>query len=160
MAHSFKIFFGDFLAEQQVTIPELGTLSSKSNPIVILTSNDSRDFSDALRRRCIHLHLSYPALEREVAILSSRIPDLSEQLIREVCEFVAKVRKLPLQKLPSVSETLDFACALKALQKESLVYSELMGILNVLLKYPKDIVKLEERLKKWEAEASQRQHTG
>ena len=149
----FESFLLELLAEQQVSIPELGTLTSKTKPIVILTSNNSRDFSDALRRRCIHIYLSYPSLEREISILSSHAPELAEGLIKEVCEFVSKVRKLPLQKLPSVSETIDFARALNALQKEELNYGDLMGTLSVLLKYPKDVAKLEERLKKWESEA-------
>lgn len=149
----FESFLLELLAERQVSIPELGTLTAKTSPIVILTSNNSRDFSDALRRRCIHIYLTYPSLEREISILNSHAPDLSEQLIKDVCEFVAKVRKLPLQKLPSVSETIDFAQALNALRKETLNYGDLLGTLSVLLKYPKDIAKLEERLKKWEAEA-------
>lgn len=152
----FESFLLELLAEFQVTIPELGTISSKTKPVVILTSNNSRDFSDALRRRCIHIYLTYPSLEREISILGSQAPELSEQLSKDVCEFVARVRKLPLQKLPSVSETIDFARALQALQKVKLNYSELMGTLSVLLKYPKDIAKLDERLKKWETEASQR----
>ena len=149
----FESFLLELLAEFQVTIPELGTISSKTKPVVILTSNNSRDFSDALRRRCIHIYLTYPTLEREISILSSQAPELSDQLSKDVCEFVARVRKLPLQKLPSVSETIDFARALQALQKVNLNYSELMGTLSVLLKYPKDIAKLEERLRKWETEA-------
>ena len=149
----FESFLLELLAEFQVTIPELGTISSKTKPVVILTSNNSRDFSDALRRRCIHIYLTYPTLEREISILSSQAPELSDQLSKDVCEFVARVRKLPLQKLPSVSETIDFARALQALQKVNLSYSELMGTLSVLLKYPKDIAKLEERLRKWETEA-------
>lgn len=150
----FESFLLELLAERQVSIPELGTVISKTIPIVILTSNNSRDFSDALRRRCIHIYLTYPSIEREISILSSHAPDLSDQLLNDVCEFVAKVRKLPLQKLPSVSESIDFARALKALQQEELNYGTLMGTLSVLLKYPKDIAKLEERLKKWETEAS------
>jgi len=152
----FESFLLELLAEQQVTIPELGTITAKTSPIVILTSNNTRDFSDALRRRCIHIYLTYPTLEREISILNSQAPELSDQLAKDVCKFVARVRKLPLQKLPSVSETIDFARALNALQKEELNYGELMGTLSVLLKYPKDIAKLEERLKKWETEASQR----
>ncbi|HBV89294.1 MoxR family ATPase [Desulfosporosinus sp.] len=150
----FESFLLELLAEQQVSIPELGTLTSKSKPIVLLTSNNSRDFSDALRRRCIHIYLTYPSLEREIAILGSQAPELAEGLIKDVCEFVGKTRKLPLQKLPSVSETIDFARALNALQKVELNYGDLMGTLSVLLKYPKDVAKLEERLKKWETEAS------
>jgi len=152
----FESFLLELLAEQQVSIPELGTLTSKTKPIVILTSNNSRDFSDALRRRCIHIYLAYPTLEREISILSSHAPELAEGLIKDVCEFVARVRKLPLQKLPSVSETIDFARALNALQKEEFNYADLMGTLSVLLKYPKDVAKLEERLKKWETEALNR----
>lgn len=152
----FESFLLELLAEGQVSIPELGTLTSKTKPMVILTSNNSRDFSDALRRRCIHLYLTYPSLEREISILNSHAPDLSKRLLQDVCEFVAKVRKLPLQKLPSVSETIDFARALNTLQREDLDYGNLMGTLSVLLKYPKDIAKLEERLKKWETEALQR----
>lgn len=152
----FESFLLELLAEHQVTIPELGTIVSKTSPIVILTSNNSRDFSDALRRRCVHIYLTYPTLEREISILSSQAPELSEGLSKDVCEFVARVRKLTLQKLPSVSETIDFARALNTLQKENLIYGELMGTLSILLKYPKDIAKLEERLKKWETEASQR----
>lgn len=153
----FESFLLELLAEQQVSIPELGTLTAKTRPFVILTSNNSRDFSDALRRRCIHIYLTYPALEREIAILKAHAPDLTASLIHDVCDFVAKVRKLPLQKLPSVSETIDFARALDALNQTSLAYGDLMGTLSVLLKYPKDVAKLEERLKKWEVEALQRQ---
>ena len=152
----FESFLLELLAEQQVTIPELGTIVAKTSPIVILTSNNTRDFSDALRRRCIHIYLTYPTLAREISILSSQAPELSDRLTKDVCEFVARVRKLPLQKLPSVSETIDFARALNTLQKETLNYGELMGTLSVLLKYPKDIAKLEERLKKWETEALHR----
>ena len=148
----FESFLLELLAEGQVSIPELGTLTSKTKPMVILTSNNSRDFSDALRRRCIHLYLTYPSLEREISILNSHAPELSKRLLQDVCEFVAKVRRLPLQKLPSVSETIDFARALNTLQREELDYGNLMGTLSVLLKYPKDIAKLEERLKKWETE--------
>ena len=150
----FESFLLELLAEFQVTIPELGTISSKTRPVVVLTSNNSRDFSDALRRRCIHIYLTYPSLEREISILGSQAPELSERLIKDVCGFVARVRKLPLQKLPSVSETIDFARALHALQKVEVNYGELLGTLSVLLKYPKDIAKLEERLKKWELEAA------
>lgn len=152
----FESFLLELLAERQVTIPELGTIVAKTSPIVILTSNNTRDFSDALRRRCIHIYLTYPTLEREISILRSQAPELSNRLTKDVCEFVAKVRKLPLQKLPSVSETIDFARALKTLQRETLNYGNLMGTLSILLKYPKDIAKLEERLKKWEMEALQR----
>lgn len=152
----FESFLLELLAEQQVTIPELGTIVSKIKPVVILTSNNSRDFSDALRRRCIQISLTYPTLEREISILKTQTPDLADDLISDVCNFVARVRKLPLQKAPSVSETIDFARALYVLNRKQLEYTDLMGMLSILLKYPKDIVKLEERLKVWETESKQR----
>lgn len=150
----FESFLLELLAEQQVTIPELGTITSKTKPIVILTSNNTRDFSDALRRRCIHMNLEYPTIEREIEIIAANAPEVSGQLIKDVCEFVAKVRKLPLQKLPSVSETIEFSRALSILQVEEINATELMGTLSILLKYPKDIAKLEERLKKWDSETA------
>jgi MoxR-like ATPase len=150
----FESFLLELLAEQQVSIPEIGTISYKSKPVVILTSNNSRDFSDALRRRCIHINLTYPSIEREISILKSHAPELCDGLVHDVCGFLDRVRKLPLQKIPSVSETIDFARSLYALHRKELKYGELMGTLSVLLKYPKDIVKLEERLKQWEIEAS------
>lgn len=148
----FESFLLELLAEFQVTIPELGTLQAKTKPIVILTSNNSRDFSDALRRRCVQLQLDYPSLEQETAILQQKCPEVANQLILDVTAFVAKVRKLPLRKLPSVSESLDFARALHALREDSLDLKNLMGTLGILLKYPQDLSKLEERLRQWQSE--------
>jgi len=153
----FESFLLELLAEYQVSIPEFGTVSARHKPVVILTSNNSRDFSDALRRRCVHLSLSYPSLEREVAILSKQCPELASCLINDICEFVAKVRKLPLRKPPSVSETIDFARALDTLQIEVLSQGQLLGTLSILLKYPRDIAKLEERLQQWQVEANRHQ---
>ncbi|KLU58972.1 ATPase family associated with various cellular activities (AAA) [Peptococcaceae bacterium CEB3] len=150
----FESFLLELLAEFQVTIPELGTIKAKHKPVVILTSNNARDFSDALRRRCVNLNLAYPTLEREVAILRRQCPEVTENLLDDVAEFVAKVRKLPLRKLPSVSESLDFARALHALHQKQLVLDQLAGTLAVLLKYPKDLAKLEERLQQWQTEAA------
>ncbi|CAA7601898.1 ATPase, AAA-type, core [Acididesulfobacillus acetoxydans] len=150
----FESFLLELLAEFQVTIPELGTIRAEHKPVVILTSNNARDFSDALRRRCVNLNLSYPTLEREVAILRRQCPEIAQSLLDDVAEFVAKVRKLPLRKLPSVSESLDFARALHALQRQQLALDQLPGTLAVLLKYPKDLAKLEERLQQWQTEAA------
>lgn len=155
----FESFLLELLAEYQVSIPEFGTVKASHKPVVILTSNNTRDFSDALRRRCVHLNLDYPSLEREIAILNSQCPELSAQLLRDVGEFVAKVRKLPLRKPPGVSESIDFARALAALHSSELNQNQLCGTLSILLKYPKDIAKLEERLKQWQIEAD-RQPTG
>ncbi len=148
----FESFLLELLAEFQVTIPELGTLKAKTKPLVILTSNNSRDFSDALRRRCVQLQLTYPSLEQETAILRRKCPEIADRLNQDVAEFVAKVRKLPLRKLPSVSESLDFARALHALREDSLDLERLVGTLGILLKYPQDLIKLEERLRQWQAE--------
>lgn len=153
----FESFLLELLAEFQVTIPEIGTIKAEHSPIVLLTSNNTRDLSEALRRRCIHLLLSYPDIDRELKILQQKCPDLSDTLVKDVCQFIAKVRKMPLRKLPSVSESMDFARALKALQKESLQLDKLGGTLSVLLKYPADLAKLEERLKQWHDEALKRE---
>jgi len=150
----FESFLLELLAEFQVTIPELGTVTAVHKPYVILTSNNSRDFSDALRRRCVHLNLSYPSLAREIAILRNKCPELAADLVADVCAFVAKVRKLPLRKLPSVAETLDFAQALHVLHHRRLDLTQLTGTLGILLKYPKDLAKLEERIAQWQAEAN------
>ncbi|MHB1652016.1 MAG: AAA family ATPase [Desulfitobacteriaceae bacterium] len=149
----FESFLLELLAEYQVTIPELGTITAQVKPFVILTSNSTRDFSDALRRRCVHLNLTYPSLEREVAILRAHCPEIGESLLQEVGEFVAKVRKLPLRKLPSVSESLDFARALYTLRRKEVKIDQLTGTLSILLKYPKDLAKLEDRLRQWQTEA-------
>lgn len=152
----FESFLLELLAEFQITIPEVGTLKAKNSPIVLLTSNNTRDLSEALRRRCIHLLLSYPNLEQEVQILKQRCPELTEPLIRDVCDFVSRIRKIPLRKLPSVSESMDFAQALHILHQESLEWDRLGGTLSILLKYPGDLAKLEERLKTWHKETSKR----
>lgn len=152
----FESFLLELLAEFQITIPELGTFKAKSHPIVLLTSNNTRDLSEALRRRCIHLLLHYPNLEREIQILKKKCPEIAIQLIQDVCNFVAKIRKMPLRKLPSVSESMDFARALNILKQGSLDFDNLGGTLSLLLKYPGDLAKLEERLKVWQAEASKR----
>lgn len=149
----FESFLLELLAEFQVTIPELGTIAALNKPAVILTSNSTRDFSDALRRRCVHLNLTYPSLEREIAILRKQCPEIGDRLLKDVGEFVAKVRKLPLRKPPSVSESLDFARALHTLRYSELQIDRLLGTLSILLKYPKDLSKLEERLKQWQTEA-------
>lgn len=148
----FESFLLELLAEFQITIPELGTFKAKNRPIVLLTSNNTRDLSEALRRRCIHLLLDYPDLEREIQILQKKCPELAPSLLRDVCLFVAKIRKMPLRKLPSVSESMDFARALYVLRQESLDLKQLSGTLSLLLKYPGDLAKLEERLKVWQDE--------
>lgn len=157
----FESFLLELLGEFQVTIPERGTFYATTRPIVILTSNNTRELSDALRRRCVHLELDYPSLLREIMILERKNPEIGSKLIEDVCHFVAKVRKLPLRKLPSVSESIDFVQALQVLKQERVELDQLSGALNLLLKYPGDLKKLEDRLKTWQAEEVQRkEHSG
>ena len=130
----------------QITIPELGTIRASSRPLVVLTSNNTRELSEALRRRCLYLNIPYPTIERERAILRARVPDLDEILAHRIAEVVASIRSMPLRKPPSVSETIDWARTLLALGIESVDTEALDGTLNVLLKYQADIDKVSKEL--------------
>ena len=114
----FEALLLECLSDFQVSIPELGVIEAKRKPLTILTSNGTRMISDALRRRCLYLYIGYPELEREVAIVRVKFPDLCEDLTRQMVEFLRKVRELNLRKPPSVSETLDWAQALKLFRGE------------------------------------------
>ena len=126
----------------QVTIPELGTIEAKTRPLVVLTSNNTRELSEALKRRCLYLHLGYPTIDRERAILRSRVPDLDETMAVRIAETVASIREVPLRKAPSVSESIDWARTLLALGIGELNVGTATGTLNVLLKYQTDIEKV------------------
>jgi MoxR-like ATPase len=126
----------------QVTIPELGTITAASRPLVILTSNNSRELSEALKRRCLYLYVPYPSVERERAILRSRVPELPEVMGDRIAQTVASIRELALRKPPSVSESIDWARTLLALGIEDLDASATNDTLNVLLKYQTDIEKV------------------
>ena len=126
----------------QVTIPELGTIRAASRPIVVLTSNNTRELSEALKRRCLFLHVDYPTIERERAILRARVPDLPEALATRVAEVVRSIREVPIRKAPSVSETIDWARTLLALGLEHVDGSVTADTLHVLLKYQADIDKV------------------
>ncbi len=134
----FESFLLELLAEFQVTIPEIGTLKAVKKPLVVLTSNNSRDFSDALRRRCLHLFIGYPGLVQEEEILVRRCPGADRELIRQGTELVQKLRKLSLRKLPSIAESVDFIQALEALQAKRLSPEALGVTASTLLKYPQD----------------------
>jgi MoxR-like ATPase len=130
----------------QVTIPELGTITSATKPVVVLTSNNTRELSEALKRRCLYLHLDYPTIEREREILRSRVPDLDEAMALRIAETVASIRMIEIRKRPSVSESLDWARALLALGLD--VDSEAtIETLNVLLKHRTDIERVAEQLR-------------
>jgi len=130
----------------QITIPELGTIRASSRPMVVLTSNNTRELSEALRRRCLYLNIPYPTIERERAILRARVPDLDEILAHRIAEVVAAIRSMALRKPPSVSETIDWARTLLALGIESVDMEARDGTLNVLLKYQADIDKVSKEL--------------
>src|SRR5581483_275958 len=125
----------------QVSIPELGTIEGKQRPIVFLTSNNTRELSEALKRRCLFLHIDYPDIEREREIVLTRVPGISESLADEVVRIVRSIRNLELKKAPSVSETLDWARTLLLLGIQSVDASTATETLHILLKYQSDIEK-------------------
>ncbi len=131
----------EVLSDFQVTIPELGTVTATRRPMVFLTSNGTRDLSEALKRRCLYLHLTYPSVEREREILLARVPGLSEALGDQVARLVRTVRDLDLKKRPSISEAIDWARTLIVLGKASIRPDEAPETLNVLLKHEADIEK-------------------
>ena len=135
----FEAFLLEVLSEFQVSIPELGTIKAKVKPLVFLTSNNSREMSDALKRRCLHLYVPYPDEKLESRILSSRVPELSDTLRKEIVSFAQQVRELDLKKVPSISETIDWAKTLLLLHSEQLEPAMVKQTLNVLLKFETDI---------------------
>ena len=116
----FEAYLLEILSDFQVTIPELGTIAAKSTPIVVLTSNATRELSDALRRRCLYAYIEFPDPERELAIILSRLPDIEEKLALQVTRFVRELRKEDLDKVPGIAETLDWAAALAGLDIKDL----------------------------------------
>ncbi len=137
----FEAFLLEVLSDFAVTVPELGTVSAVHTPRVLLTSNNARELSDALKRRCLHLTIDFPTPERELAIVKSRAPDVADSLARKVVSAVQAVRKLDLKKPPSISETLDWARALTLLNATTLDVKLVEETLNVVLKYEADIAK-------------------
>ncbi|MGB0619894.1 MAG: AAA family ATPase [Myxococcota bacterium] len=144
----FEAFLLEILSDFQVTIPEIGTITSKTQPLVFLTSNDAREMSDALKRRCLHLWIDYPNEELEVQILDRKVPNIDKRLAEEVVQLMNKIRDLDLKKTPSISETLDWARALLALNAEELEDQIVGDTLNVILKYEGDVQKAQSELAK------------
>ena len=130
----------------QVTVPELGTITARTRPLVVLTSNNTRELSEALKRRCLFLHIGYPTVERERQILLTRVPDLSEELATRIAKVVRSIRRVPVRKAPSVSESIDWARTLLALEVEDVDAGITAETMNVLLKYQADIDKVLEEL--------------
>ncbi|MBX7116634.1 MAG: MoxR family ATPase [Myxococcaceae bacterium] len=142
----FEAFLLEVLSDNAVTVPELGTLKAVHVPRVLLTSNNARELSDALKRRCLHLYIDYPTKERELRIVRARLPKISAQLADQVVTAVAKLRAMELKKGPSISETLDWAQALVVLNADTLSAELVSSTLNLVLKHEADIAKAKSQL--------------
>ena len=136
----------EVLSDYQVSVPELGTVAASQIPLVFLTSNNTRELSEALKRRCLYLHIDYPDLEREKEIVTTRVPGISEHLADQISRIVRSIRQLELKKPPSVSETLDWARTLVLLGIETVDVDQAKDTLHILLKYQSDIAKAAKEL--------------
>jgi len=139
---AFEAFLLELLGEFQVTIPELGTITARSRPAVILTSNRTRELSDALRRRCLYLWLDYPTREQEVAILHARLPHIDARLAQQIAAFMEFLREQPFRKVPGIAESLDWALALTRLHRDALDEDSLEKTMGCILKVQEDWVLL------------------
>lgn len=146
----FEAFLLEVLSDFQVTVPELGTIVAKHQPIVLLTSNNTRELSEALKRRCLYLFTSYPTYEAELDIVRLKVPGLKDKLAKQVVEVVQNLRQMDLKKSPSVSETLDWAKALMMLNADNLDQKTLETTLTVLLKHESDVQKAKRALRRQE----------
>jgi MoxR-like ATPase len=142
----FEAFLLEILSDFQVSIPEIGTIEATSRPFVFLTSNSTRELGEALRRRCLHLYISFPDQELEKEIVRTRVPGISERLTAQLVSFIHQVRKLDIKKLPSVSETIDWAKTLVILHAENLDRELVRDTLNTFLKAQEDIRIAEEKI--------------
>ncbi len=138
----FEAFLLELLSDFQITIPELGTVSAKRAPVVILTSNRTREIHDALKRRCLYYWIDYPSQAKELQIVQAKVPGATQTLARQVTTFVHHLRSLDLYKLPGVAETLDWAAALVALDQPGLTPEVVDDTLGVILKYQDDVQKV------------------
>lgn len=136
----------EILSDYQVSIPELGTIEAKQIPLVFLTSNNTRELSEALKRRCLYLHVDYPSMEREREIVLAKVPDITENLADQIARVVRSIRSMDLKKAPSVSETLDWARTLMLLNIETIDEEIAKETLHILLKYQTDIAKAAKEL--------------
>ena len=139
----FEAFLLEILSDYQISIPELGTIKAKKPPLVFLTSNNTREIGDALKRRCLHLYIAFPDAPRENAILQARVPELDNKLRTHIVDFVQAVRQMDLKKPPAVSETIDWARAIVLLNMQVLDADFVRNTLNVLLKFKSDIDNVE-----------------
>jgi len=138
----FEAYLLELLSDFQITIPEIGTISAVQTPIVIITSNRTREIHDALRRRCLYYWIDFPTLEKEYQIVLARMPGVPERLARQVCAFVRELRSADLFKVPGIAETLDWISSLLALNQMELVEGPVRDTLGALLKYQDDVLKV------------------
>jgi len=144
----FEAFLLEILSDFQVSIPELGTKKAVNIPFVVLTSNNYRDMSDALKRRCIHLYIDYPARDLELEIVKLKVPGINDDLANQLVDAIRQIRDLDLKKKPCISETLDWAQSLITLQVDDLSTDVVADTLNVICKYRKDVDLVKESLDK------------
>ena len=135
----FESFLLEMLSDYQISIPEIGTVKARSTPIVFLTSNNTRELSDALKRRCLHLYIPFPDVHLERRIIQSRVPDVAESLRNRLVSFVQHLREMDLKKIPAISETIDWARTMLLMHTDTLDPELVKDTLNVLLKHEEDI---------------------
>ncbi len=140
----FEAFLLEVLSDFQITIPEIGTITARKKPFVVLTSNRTRELHDALKRRCLYLWIDYPTFGKEMEIIGSRVPEIEEELARQVCGFMQLMRTRDFYKKPGVAETIDWALALMALKVDELDPETVDATLGCVLKYKEDIEKVQE----------------
>ena len=145
----FEAFLLEVLSDFQISVPEIGTLKAKHVPLVVLTSNSSREMSDALKRRCLHLHIDYPDAQREAEIVNLKVPGIDQKLTQTVIQLIQRIRKLDLKKTPSISETLDWVKALTLLNVKALDDELVNETLSTLVKYEADIRKAQQELQSY-----------
>jgi len=148
----FEAFLLEVLSDFQISVPEIGTLKAKHIPLVVLTSNSSREMSDALKRRCLHLHIDFPDAQRETEIVNLKVPGIDQKLTESVIQLIQRIRKLDLKKTPSISETLDWVKALTLLNVRELDDELVKETLSILVKYEADIRKAQQELQSYLAE--------
>ena len=138
----FEAYLLELLSDFQITIPEIGTIKAVQTPVVIITSNRTREIHDALRRRCLYYWIDYPTLDKEYSIVLARMPNVPERLAKQVCTFVRELRGVDLFKAPGIAETLDWISSLLALNQLELVEGPVRDTLGALLKYQDDVLKV------------------
>lgn len=156
----FEAFLLEVLSDYQVTVPEIGTISAEVPPLVILTSNAVRELGDALKRRCLHLHIGFPEARREREIVKARVPGIADALLQQLVAFVQSLREADIKKRPSISETVDWARTLVLMHADALDEDLVRNTLNVLLKYESDIAAMNRDLGKLTRAAAQAETKG